>query len=613
MARSRYPSLTERISLGNIRGPSNIGVRESARTLDVLTNSLNQMSNYFIKKAGVQAEIAGEEYASQNTPTLESYKQSISDGQDPLATYDRTTKFGASAFNVTATNLGNSLILNAKNQMNEEALKADKALTNPQEFSDKLDAIIMENVKLANSISPKISSQVGNDLAIKASGLYYKHGIKLNSQSINYLKTQANNILSNQLENLDDDIIAIINKENVTEKTISEQIWGKSGIKNILRAKHSSVAVGAKFESTAHKNTMKEWDKKFLENVFSTAQILATDSGIGVSTIVDNLHRNKKTGDGRLDGLTSGLSVTQKNDLAKHLINIGKQKEDAINLKEEADEINNDQKIVELEAELTNLINNAGDTDDITTKLLQLKNIVDMDDETNPWLRMTNLFNKADGKRLASDKKVFDDLDKKERDGSLTYKELNTNAKFLTTADFGKLAKALEQNQSEGFSEARTILASSLQFNPEQQSYGETDPNYRKAQVFSNILGKLKREQIEYNKTKKEQDAPFNFVKRVEELATVEGDIIFQKIFEQKKKTAQYYVNEFNKAYPNLLRNTDITRENLEKIKTQLNKNLTNEDNRKGIFTKGSAEKELKTVSIYLQVVKGLLNDERLD
>ena len=613
MARSRYPSLTERISLGNIQGPSNIGVRESARTLDVLTNSLNQMSNYFIKKAGVQAEIAGEEYASQNTPTLESYKQSISDGQDPLATYDRTTKFGASAFNVTATTLGNSLILNAKNQMNEEALKADKALTNPQEFSDKLDAIIMENVKLANSISPKISSQVGNDLAIKASGLYYKHGIKLNSQSINYLKTQANNILSNQLENLDDDIIAIINKENVTEKTISEQIWGKSGIKNILRAKHSSVAVGAKFESTAHKNTMKEWDKKFLENVFSTAQILATDSGIGVSTIVDNLHRNKKTGDGRLDGLTSGLSVTQKNDLAKHLINIGKQKEDAINLKEEADEINNDQKIVELEAELTNLINNAGDPDDITTKLLQLKNIVDMDDETNPWLRMTNLFNKADGKRLASDKKVFDDLDKKERDGSLTYKELNTNAKFLTTADFGKLAKALEQNQSEGFSEARTILASSLQFNPEQQSYGETDPNYRKAQVFSNILGKLKREQIEYNKTKKEQDAPFNFVKRVEELATVEGDIIFQKIFEQKKKTAQYYVNEFNKAYPNLLRNTDITRENLEKIKTQLNKNLTNEDNRKGIFTKGSAEKELKTVSIYLQVVKGLLNDERLD
>ena len=131
--------------------------------------------------------------------------------------------------------------------------------------------------------------------------------------------------------------------------------------------------------------------------------------------------------------------------------------------------------------------------------------------------------------------------------------------------------------------------------------------------MFSNILGKLKREQIEYNKTKKEQDAPFNFLKRVEELATVEGDIIFQKIFEQKKKTAQYYVNEFNKAYPNLLRNTDITRENLEKVKTQLNKNLSNEDNRKGIFTKGTAEKELKTISIYLQVVKGLLNDERLD
>tara|TARA_R100000231_G_scaffold28871_3_gene25654 strand:+ start:5047 stop:6888 length:1842 start_codon:yes stop_codon:yes gene_type:complete len=613
MARSRFPSLSERIALNNIQTPSGAGTKEASRTMDILNNSLNQMSNYFIKQAGVQAEIAGEEYGSENTPTLESYKQSIRSGQDPLATYDRTTKFGASAFNITATNLGNSLILNAKNQMNDEALKADKALTNPQDFSDKLDAIIMENVKLANSISPKISSQVGNDLAIKASGLYYKHGIKINSVSINYLKTQANNSLTNELENLDDEIIAIINKENVTANAIREDIWGKSGIKNILRAKHSSIAVGAKFERSAHQNTMKEFDKKFLENVFSTAQILATDSGIGVSSIVDNLHRNKKTGDARLDGLTSGLSVKEKNDLAKHLITIGKQKEDAIKLKEEADEINNDQRTVELEVELTNLINNAGDPDDISSKLLELKKIVDMDDETNPWLRMSNLYAEAGGKRLVSVKKVFDDLDKKERDGTLTYKELNTNAKFLTTEDFGKLAKALEQNQTQGFSEARTILASLLQFNPEQQSFGETDPNYRKAQVFSNILGKLKREQIEYNKTKKDQDTPFNFVKRVEELATVEGDIILQKIFEQKKKTAEYYINEFSKAYPDLLPNKNVTRENLETIKTQLNRNLNNENSRKGIFTKGTPKKEVNTINTYLLIVKGLLDDERLD
>ena len=76
MARSRYPSLTERISLGNIQGPSNIGVRESARTLDVLTNSLNQMSNFFMNRAEAEAEQEGIEYGAKNAIT----EQQIKDG-----------------------------------------------------------------------------------------------------------------------------------------------------------------------------------------------------------------------------------------------------------------------------------------------------------------------------------------------------------------------------------------------------------------------------------------------------------------------------------------------------------------------------------------------------
>ena len=77
MARSRYPSLTERISLGNIQGPSNIGVRESARTLDVLTNSLNQMSNFFMKRAEAEAEIEGAEYGAENPITINQLKESL--------------------------------------------------------------------------------------------------------------------------------------------------------------------------------------------------------------------------------------------------------------------------------------------------------------------------------------------------------------------------------------------------------------------------------------------------------------------------------------------------------------------------------------------------------
>ena len=45
MARTRYPSLTSRLGLSNIRGPSGIGAREASQTTSILTRELNKMGD----------------------------------------------------------------------------------------------------------------------------------------------------------------------------------------------------------------------------------------------------------------------------------------------------------------------------------------------------------------------------------------------------------------------------------------------------------------------------------------------------------------------------------------------------------------------------------------
>ena len=94
MVRPRFPTLQERLSLVRVSGPSGEGTRQAVQTMNVLSSNLDRMSNYFFKRAEVIAEIEGEEFGSANTPSVDEYQKAIDAGDDPLAKFDRTTKFG---------------------------------------------------------------------------------------------------------------------------------------------------------------------------------------------------------------------------------------------------------------------------------------------------------------------------------------------------------------------------------------------------------------------------------------------------------------------------------------------------------------------------------------
>jgi len=615
MARTRFQSLTSRLQLGNIRGPSGIGAREEARTTSIITRELDKMGDFFMKRAVKEAEIEGAKFGADNTPTVQEYKKSISKGDNPLEKFDRNTVFGSSAYNQISKSLGNSLIVSASNQMNDRFLEADLNPISIDEFRKDLNGIILETSKLANQISPGIGEQVTSDLSIKANGHFYKYGVKINKITTRRLQSGATLILDNHLNNLENEITAILpkNADTVDQKELAKKIYGKDGIKESLLQKYSQTMVGARFEREAYKSGIKDWNTAFKTNMFSTLKTLSLNSSKDVSDITDDLRRGKATGDKIIDALVSGLSGVDRKQLATEITSMVNNQNSIEDLADEESNELASKTASELEVTITNDIQQGASQTIIISNLAKLKKLVDLEDDNNPWETLTKMNNKAGGVRTVSDGITKRDLTKKAGFGTLTYKELNQKADLLTPTDFNTILTKLNGQQTQSFADAKTILAKELGFLVDREITDQNDPQYAKGEVFVQILGKLQEEEIAYNKTKATADAPFDHIKRVKELAKSDGEIILQEIFVKKRDSfKRNYFNTFIKEYPELIPiNEPMTRANVLKMEDKLEDMLTDVEQRKGLFESGNEKKEKQRIETFISITKSMLAEER--
>lgn len=615
MARTRFQSLTSRLQLGNIRGPSGIGAREEARTTSIITRELDKMGDFFMKRAVKEAEIEGAKFGADNTPTVQEYKKSISKGDNPLEKFDRNTVFGSSAYNQISKSLGNSLIVSASNQMNDRFLEADLNPISIDEFRKDLNGIILETSKLANQISPGIGEQVTSDLSIKANGHFYKYGVKINKITTRRLQSGATLILDNHLNNLENEITAILpkNADTVDQKELAKKIYGKDGIKESLLQKYSQTMVGARFEREAYKSGIKDWNTAFKTNMFSTLKTLSLNSSKDVSDITDDLRRGKATGDKIIDALVSGLSGVDRKQLATEITSMVNNQNSIEDLADEESNELASKTASELEVTITNDIQQGASQTIIISNLAKLKKLVDLEDDNNAWETLTKMNNKAGGVRTVSDGITKRDLTKKAGFGTLTYKELNQKADLLTPTDFNTILTKLNGQQTQSFADAKTILAKELGFLVDREITDQNDPQYAKGEVFVQILGKLQEEEIAYNKTKATADAPFDHIKRVKELAKSDGEIILQEIFVKKRDSfKRNYFNTFIKEYPELIPiNEPMTRANVLKMEDKLEDMLTDVEQRKGLFESGNEKKEKQRIETFISITKSMLAEER--
>jgi hypothetical protein len=603
MARSRYPSLTERISLGNIQGPSNIGVRESARTLDVLTNSLNQMSNFFMKRAETEAEIEGAEYGAENPITINQLKESAVTGVSATEKFDTNTVFGRSAKKVALESLGTELALTAKTQMSDLIKTATLKDTDIAEVSNDLKALTNEYVKIADNASPILGKKLYAELGTASAGYYSSYSKTSTARSIEKLQIRGALALDVDLKNMPLELDATLNFEG-NEKELTTKIYGDK--KNLfnnpgfgLNKKRNYIqkATISKYTKTMIESSMKDWDAKWLETRTNKIVEIALETK-NSANLANKIGAFQKTGNVKIDAILNGMSQGEKLAVAKTLrgektsqINF----DETIQNKKDKDA---EGRIATLTVSLTKKLAEGGDT--YQEELMELERL-----DPKSYAEFKIKFDNAGGFRTVSDAKVLGDLTKKLADDQLSFGDLKEKSSLLTVEDYKKIADGIAQSEDAEFSDAMTIVAGELGFNPEADIIGERDPMYEKQQVYRRIRGRVQEALLKAQKEGKNFDA----VAVARSVMGNEKEAIQIEVYNGKLNSAKSALDTFVDVYPNKgIQPGAYNRANFQKIKTFLT--FLEEDKNKNFRLKDYRTKPM--IDAHLQSMNNILSSTRL-
>ena len=335
--RSRYTGIQTQVGTRSYQGPSGIGMREAQRTSQMLTSALDGMSNYFFKKAGQQAEIAGAEYGAENPITVEQINESSLNGTDVAERFDEDTIFGRSAKKIALESLGADLQLSANRQMSDLITLATTNGSDLSEVGADLKGIVNEYVKIAGSASPILARKLYATLGMSSSGLYTSYSKVFAKKQIDQLQIKGTLSLNYDLKQLPIEFGGILNGE-FNEEELTAKIYGsglyKDGVrlndKNInskefakspgfyFNKKKSYMQKGMvhKFTETMIKSSAKDWDGKWLEARTSFIVTEGLESG-NSSDVAQKIHKGQKTGNVKIDAILNGMDDQERLNVAK--------------------------------------------------------------------------------------------------------------------------------------------------------------------------------------------------------------------------------------------------------------------------------------------------------
>jgi hypothetical protein len=580
MARTRYPSLTSRLGLSNIRGPSGIGAREASQTTNILTRELNKMGDFFMKRAVRQAEIEGAEYGAENPITIQQIKESAVSGIGVTEQFDDNTVFGRSAKKVALESLGTELALTAKTQMSDLLTSATLRDTSLEDFSNDLKAISNEYIKIANNASPVLGRKLYAELGTSSAGYYSSYSKTFTAKTIDKLQTRGAIALNLELKNLPLELDASLNFEG-DEKTLTNKIYGDK--KNLLnnpglglskKRNYIQKATVNKYTKTMIESAMNDWDAKWLEartnKVIEIA--IATKNS---ANLANKIGAFQKTGDVKIDAILSGMTQEEKLAVAKALRTEKTSKISFANTLQDKKDKDAEGQIATLTVSLTKKLAEGGS--DYQSELMKLETL-----DPKSYAEFKIKFDNAGGFRTVSDARVLGDLKKKIANGQASFNDLKENSESLTVDDYKKVADEISQKEDAEFKDAMIIVAGELGFNPEQDIVGEKDPMFEKQQVYRRIQGRV---QEEYLKAQRDQKN-FDGVAIARAIMANEKDAIQIEVYNGKLNSAKSAIDMFVEDYPNKgIQPNVYTRANFERLKQFLTFLNDNENKKQRVGT----------------------------
>ena len=501
----------------------------------MLVSALNDMSSYFFKKAGTQAEIEGAEYGAKNPITEEQLRASIAGGED-LGKFlgDQDTIFGRASRKAQLSIVESELELSAKKQMSKVMYKATLKNLDPAEVADDLDSITNEYAKLSSGLSPILGQRVFASLNTASSGKYSTYNQKFANNAFAEIKAKKLAIVSHNLNSISDEVTSVINgvkdDENLGIKLVAYEQVAKNKIMKDLSG------VGTK--ATTFKANFKTVEDNILQakNNFIISNAVQSDKELALVKAINSNNYNK------INPKIARVLKTMKKE------NIVKLKEA---LRNEAVKQNQD-----IETDNKNrILENGNAIFDANTKFHDFLatgnkdkaqeqiNIVKKYDINKAEALQEKL---AEGKstRTESESSTLIRLNEKKNAGTLTYADLSNATSLLNTEDRIKFNKAIVDNEDTELKSSLIDLAGLLNtefpgFTAKTMETAIKNDGYLKPRaIYVRIKGKLE-------KLKREAVRGGVEVDLVSEMESMVSDVsaeITTKLAEQSLNTAKKQV-----------------------------------------------------------------------
>ena len=537
MARTRFPTLQQRISLVPVRGPSGVGTQEAVRTMNVLSSNLDKMSNYFFKKAGTIAEIEGAEFGAKNAITEKQLRdQSLSGEELETKLGDKNTIFGRASRKASMAVLETELELSANKLISETLQDAIATNKDPDDLSDGLDAITLQYSKIANQVSPILSKRLTASLNTTASSKYHEYAIKQANESLKIFKAKQLADINLKVDQLPSILTKMID-ESPDEKTVSSILNTKNAKSSVNLTKFNFLDKLSKFatSSTTYDNFLKEYDDAVINT--KSEYILGKTLQSGKHSTLTNAIRsnNFKNVDYRITAVIKSMDTKQVIKLYKDLNAQSKGIADGVKQDENNSELKSRQKINSLNIEIQSLLGEKNrDLDLAKTKLDELQ-LLDLDGDLH--LSLSEKYLKAEDE---GELDVYDSLKDLSDRGILTSQALSLGSKHLTSKQIDDLRDELKTQQSNKMDLALSDLTG--YFNTEFPGF---DPkiidNMSKSNQFLKPLSQFKKIKAELGRALEEAQAEGKDI-NLEDLAKKKFDNfktdILDKVKEQNIKRA---------------------------------------------------------------------------
>ncbi len=440
MARTRYPTLSSRLQISNIRGPSGIGAREASRTSDLLVRELNKMSDFFSKRAVAQAEIEGAEFGAKNAITEKQLRDGSLSGEElENQLGDTNTVFGRASRKAQLSILETELELSARKQISEIMTNAVTNDVDADTLSDDLDSVTLAYSKLAFDASPIVAQRLTASLNTVSSSKYHEYAVKKANETIKITRAKNLAIINNNLDDLSTVLIKSVN-EAEDEAEIDDILNNK--IKFMKQNYFNKVTKFAKTSKPIN-DFLDKFDsevKEFKYNFVLSNTLQNGKQGAIARAISTN---NYSKIDFRLKKVIGKMNPDQKMEMFKKLNAQAKEVQQAEDQNDAIAEASSQDKIVDLKIKILEKLGKSGrDVEGAKDLLIQLDVL---DKNSDDYLSLSEKLIKVQDE---SDPDIYDSLKDLSDRGILTSQALNINADKLSGKDLDQLRNELKTIQS---------------------------------------------------------------------------------------------------------------------------------------------------------------------